>query len=37
MDFLKEKMRLKAKGFTRNSQIGFTFPGLDEEKIRNAV
>ena len=30
-------MRLKAKGFSRNRQIGFTFPGIDPKKISEAV
>jgi hypothetical protein len=31
---VKEKMRLKAKGFSMNPVLGFTFPGVNPTKYR---
>ena len=32
-DKKKERARLKAKGFFRNPKIGYTFPGVDIDKV----
>jgi hypothetical protein len=34
---VKEKKRLKAKGFIRNKKIGFVFPGIDPKQIAAAI
>ena len=34
-DRKKEQMRLKAKGLERNPKIGFTYPGIDIEKLND--
>jgi hypothetical protein len=38
VDAVKEKMRLKAKGFVPNKKLGgFVFPGIDPKIIRKAL
>lgn len=34
---VKEKIRLQKKGFPRDSDIGFTFPGINPNKIKERV
>ena len=38
MASVKEKMRLKAKGFVANKKLGgFVFPGIDSKVLRKAL
>ena len=34
---VKEKIRLKKKGFPRNKDIGFTFPGINPNEVNLVI